>query len=112
MPEQDERYAPRVRKAWAELLSQLAVVVRAFGELLRTEAEGSPSQQAAQLTVALDRLQQARTRWDEVLLADPREHLALWELNAALVALVDRMLLEFDTAKHMRLREERLSRVS
>src|SRR3954470_2141202 len=42
MPEQDERYAPRVRKAWAELLSQLAVVVRAFGELLRTEAEGLP----------------------------------------------------------------------
>jgi hypothetical protein len=107
MPEPDERYAPRARKAWAELLSQLAVVVRAFGELLRTEAEGFPSQQAAQLTVALDRLQRARTRWDEVLLADPREHLALWELNAALVALVDRMLLEFDTAEHMRLWEDR-----
>ena len=85
----------------------MAVAVRAFGELLRTEAEGFPSQQAAQLTVALDRLQRARTRWDEVLLADPREHLALWELNAALVALVDRMLLEFDTAEHMRLWEDR-----
>jgi hypothetical protein len=107
MPEPDERYAPRAREAWAELLSQLAIAVRAFGELLRTEAEGSPSQQAAQLTVALDRLQRARTRWDEVLLADPREHLALWELNAALVALVDRMLLEFDTAEHMRLWEDR-----
>ena len=106
MPEPDERYAPHARKAWAELLSQLAVVVRAFGELLRTEAEASPSQQASEMTVAQDRLQRARTQWDEVLLADPREHLALWELNAAVVALVDRMLLEFDTAEHMRLWED------
>jgi hypothetical protein len=29
----------------------------------------------------LDRLQRARTQWDEVLLAGPREHLALWEIS-------------------------------
>jgi hypothetical protein len=48
-----------------------------------------------------------RTHWDEVLLADPREHLLLWEINAAVVALLDRMLLEFDTAEHVRLWEDR-----
>jgi hypothetical protein len=39
--------------------------------------------------------------------AEAHEHLALWELNAALVALVDRMLLAFDTAEHVRLWEDR-----
>jgi hypothetical protein len=91
----------------AELLAELAVVVRAFGQLLRVEVEGAASAEAARLTAALDRLQRARTRWDEVLLADPREHLDLWEFNAAVVALVDRMLLAFDTAEHVRLWEDR-----
>ena len=61
----------------------------------------------AELTAALDRLRAARERWNEVLLADPREHLALWELNGALVALVDRMLVEFDATEHARLWEDR-----
>ena len=39
--------------------------------------------------------------------AEAHEHLALRELNAALVALVDRMLLAFDTAEHVRLWEDR-----
>jgi hypothetical protein len=91
----------------AEQLAELAVLVRAFGQLLRVEVEGAPSSEAARLNAALDRLQRSRTRWDEVLLADPREHLALWELNAAVVALVDRMLLAFDTAEHVRLWEDR-----
>jgi hypothetical protein len=33
----------------------------------------------------------------------PRDYLAVWELNADVVALVDRMLLAFDTAEHVRL---------
>jgi hypothetical protein len=107
MPEPDERYARQARSAWAQLLAELAAVVRAFGQLLRVEVEGAASAEAARLTAALDRLQRARTRWDEVLLADPREHLDLWEFNAAVVALVDRMLLAFDTAEHVRLWEDR-----
>src|SRR3954447_18854240 len=107
MPEPDERYSRQARSAWAELLAELAVVVRAFGQLLRVEVEGAPSSEAARLNAALDRLQRSRTRWDEVLLVDPHEHLALWELNAAVVALVDRMLLAFDTAEHVRLWQDR-----
>ena len=42
----------------------------------------------------------------EALLADPREHPDLWELDGALVALVDRMLLELDTAAHAKLWED------
>jgi fusaric acid resistance family protein len=71
MPEPDERYIRQARGAWAELLAALAVVVRAFGQLLQVEAEGAPSSEAALLNTALDRLQRTRTRWDEILLADP-----------------------------------------
>ena len=46
------------------------------------------------------------------LLADPREHPDLWELDGALVALVDRMLLELDTAAHARLWEDHRRDVS
>jgi hypothetical protein len=107
MPEADARYATCARTAWAELVSELAEVVRAFGQLVRAEVRGAATEEAALLSGSLDRLQRARTQWDDVLLADPREHLALWELNGALTALVDRMLLEFDTAEHVRLWEDR-----
>jgi len=107
MPEQDERYEPQARQAWAQLLDELANAVRAFGALLQAEVDRAATSEAAELTAALDRLRRGRERWNDILLTDPREHLALWELNAALVALVDRMLLEFDTAEHMRLWEDR-----
>jgi hypothetical protein len=107
MPEEDARYAAQTRTAWAQLLAELAGVVRAFGQLVRAEVRGAATGEVALLSGALDRLQRARAQWDDVLLADPREHLTLWELNGALIALVDRMLLEFDTAEHVRVWEDR-----
>jgi hypothetical protein len=107
MPEQDQRYAPLARQAWSELLGELATAVRAFGALLRAEVDHAATSEADELTAALGRLRPARERWNDVLLADPREHLALWELNGALVALVDRMLVEFDATEHARLWEDR-----
>ena len=38
-----------------------------------------------------------------VLLVDPREHPDLWEVDGALITLVDRMLLELDVAAHAEL---------
>jgi hypothetical protein len=106
-PERDERYVPRARRAWAELLTELAAVVRSFGALLRAEVEGAATGEVAELGAESDRLRESRERWNEVLLADPREHPELWELNGALVALVDRMLIEFDPAEHTRLWRDR-----
>jgi hypothetical protein len=100
MAEPDQVYATRVRAAWAELLRDLAVVVRAFGALLRAEVAGTAAAEEAALADALDRLRLDRVRHAEVLLANPREHPDLWELDGALVALVDRMLLELDAAAH------------
>jgi type II secretory pathway pseudopilin PulG len=106
MVEPDAGYAARARKAWTELLSDLAVAVRAFGALLRAEVESSAEAEQAALHDALDRLRLDRVRHAEALLADPREHPDLWELDGALVTLVDLMLLELDTALHVGLWEE------
>ena len=106
MIEPDAAYAARARTAWAALLADLAVVVRAFGALLRAEVEGGATAEEEALSDALDRLRLDRINHAEALLADPREHPDLWELDGALVALVDRMLLELDTAAHAKLWEE------
>lgn len=97
----------RARAAWAELLADLAVVVRAFGALLRAETTDAATAEEAPLADALDRLRLDRLRYAEVVLADPREHPDLWELNGALVALIDRTLLELDADAHARLWEDR-----
>jgi hypothetical protein len=107
MVEPDGAYAAQARGAWAELLRDLAVVVRAFGALLRAEVEGSSTAEEAALTDALDRLRLDRVRHSEILLANPHEHPDLWELDGALAGLIDRMLLELDTAEHARLWENR-----
>jgi Aromatic acid exporter family member 1 len=106
MVEPDAAYAVRARVAWTELLGDLAVAVRAFGALLRAEVESSAEAEQTALADALDRLRLHRVRHADALLADPREHPDLWELDGALVTLVDRMLLELDTAAHVGLWEE------
>jgi hypothetical protein len=105
--EPDAAHAARARRAWAELLGDLAVVIRSFGVLLRAEVEGSATAQEAAVADALDRLRLDRVRHADALLADPREHPDLWEVDIALVGLVDRMLVELDTAAHAQLWQDR-----
>jgi hypothetical protein len=107
MVEPDAAYVERARRAWAELLSDLARVVRAFGAMLRAEVEGNATAEETALADALDRLRLDRVRHADVLLADPREHPDLWELDGAVATLVDRMLVELDTAEHARRWENR-----
>jgi hypothetical protein len=99
--------AVAARTACAELMVDLAAVVRAFGALLRAEVEGVATAEQAALTAALDRLRVDRERHAEVLYADPRENPDLWELTGSLLVLIDRMLLELDTEAHARLWEDR-----
>jgi len=103
MPESDTPHANRARTAWAELLADFAAVVRTFGALLRAETAGAATAEEAALADALDRLRLDRVRHAEVLLVDPREHPDLWEVDGALITLVDRMLLELDVAAHAQL---------
>jgi hypothetical protein len=95
------------RTACAELMGDVAAVVRAFGAVLRAEVEDAATAEQADLTKTLDRLRAERERYAEVLYADPREHPDLWELTGSLLVLIDRMLLELDTTAHARLWEDR-----
>jgi Aromatic acid exporter family member 1 len=107
MREPDHAFAERARRAWAELLGDLAVVIRVYGAFLRAEVEGASSAQEAAVVDALDRMRLNRVRYADALLADPREHPDLWEVDSAVAGLVDRMLLELDTTAHAQLWQER-----
>ena len=107
MREPDTAHAARARRAWAELLGDLATVIRAFGALLRAEVEGHATAEETAVADALDRLRLDRVRHADALLADPRDHPDLWAVDTAVAGLVDRMLLELDTAEHARLWQDR-----
>ena len=107
MLEPDHAFADRTRRAWGELLTDLAVAVRAFGVLMRAEVSGDASAQEAAVTDALDRLRLDRVRHADALLADPRQHPDLWEVGSAVASLVDRMLVELDNTAHARPWEDR-----
>ena len=104
-PGSDTKYVVRARAAWVELFEDLAVVMRAFGALLRAETVGAVTAEEGALADALDRLRLDRLRHADVLAADPREHPDVWELNGALVALVDGVLLDLDADADTRHRE-------
>jgi uncharacterized membrane protein YccC len=92
----DVDHADTVRRTTAGLLARMATVVRAFGRVLTTDP-GQPRQAAAdELSATLTALDGERARVADLLLRDPRNAGGLWELNAALVTAVDRMLDELD----------------
>ncbi|WP_433557658.1 FUSC family protein [Pseudonocardia xinjiangensis] len=98
----------KTRSLHAELLHELAAVVRAFGRLLTAESTGpGPQQEEADLAAALQRLHAGRSRAADLLLSDPQDSPAIGEVNTALVLAVDRMMAELDVVEHARLREER-----
>ncbi len=105
-PAPDPAYAEEVRLATAALLSELAAVVRTFGDLIRDEIEEPEAPDEAELTAALNALRQHRDQIEALLLDDPRGRTRLWELNSALVTVTDRMLAELDVGEHARLRTE------
>jgi hypothetical protein len=107
MREPDHAFAERARRAWRDLLGDLAVVIRAYGAFLRAEVEGGTNAHEAAVTDALDRMRLDRVRHADALLADPREHPDLWEVDSAVAGLVDRMLLELDTTAHAQLWQDR-----
>jgi uncharacterized membrane protein YccC len=104
--EPDPAYAEEVRLAAAALLSELAAVVRTFGDLLREEIEEPAEPDETALAEALTALRHRRAELEPLLLDDPRSRTGLWELNAGLITVTDRMLQELDVTEHARLRAE------
>jgi len=104
--ESDPAYVEEVRLAAAALLSEIAAVVRTFGDLLRDETEEPGEPDETELAAALAALRRRREEVEPLLLDDPRSRAGLWELNAGLITVTDRMLQELDVTEHARLRAE------
>lgn len=105
-PRAESELAEELRLAFSVLLQDLATAVRSFGRLVRAEARAMPGEEEAELAEALDALREARARATELLLVDPRDDVALWELNSAMLSTVERLLRELDVEQHVRLREQ------
>jgi uncharacterized membrane protein YccC len=102
----DPAYAEEVRLASAALLSELAAVVRTFGDLLRDEIEEPDEPDEAELVAALAALRHRRAEVEPLLLDDPRSRAGLWDLNSVLITATDRVLQELDVTEHARLRAQ------
>jgi hypothetical protein len=96
-----------LRAAFAVLMSDLANAIRSFGTLVRAEVDQADQPHAAELAAALDAVREARVRLTELLLVDPHEAPALWQLHGSLLAGVERVLAELDIAERGRRREQR-----
>lgn len=105
-PPTDPAYVEEVRLAAAALLSELAAVVRTFGDLIRDEIEEPAAPDEAELTAALGALRARRSVTEPLLLDDPRSRAGMRAFNSALVATTDRVLTELDVVEHARLRGE------
>ena len=102
----DPDYAEEVRLTAAGLLSEMAAVVRTFGDLIRDEIEEPGAPDETELTAALTALREHRGRVEALLLDDPRRRAGLWEFNSTLLTVTDRMLAELDVVEHARLRTD------
>jgi Aromatic acid exporter family member 1 len=100
---QGQQFHEDLRGAFAVLLHDLAAGVRAFGRLVRAEANPrNPSPDVTELREALDGLHEARARVIDLLLVDPRDNPALAELTLALLATVERLLQELALDQRIR----------
>ena len=96
-----------LRLAFAAVLGDLARAIRAYGALVRAEVDAVQEQPTTELAEALESVGEARARLTELLLVDPREAPALWQLHGSLLAGVERVLAELDVEERARRRERR-----
>jgi len=90
------------------LLHELADAVRAFGLLVRAEAQPAPAfPEPGASRQGLDGLNEARARLTELLLIDRREDATFAELNFGLLTTVERLLRELNLDERIRHLEQR-----
>lgn len=111
-----EGYGEELRHAFAVLLLDVATTVRAFGAVVRAEAEsaagrtdervtGHPVPEAP-LSQALEALRESRARLTELLLIDAGSDPGLWQVRGSLLAAVERVLVELDVEQRAHRRRE------
>jgi hypothetical protein len=87
--------APALAAAVRELLEELAVAVRTFGEHVAASVPGPEANQAPLLR-ALARARAGRDRLAKAMTAGPRADPEVWPVHGHLLANVDRLLSELD----------------
>ena len=106
MIEPDAAYAARARTAWADCSPTSPSWSARSGHCCGPRSRAGRRPRRRPCPTRWTGSGSTASRHAEYLLANPREHPDLWELDGALVALVDRMLLELDTAAHAKLWED------
>jgi hypothetical protein len=111
----DRRQSPQdseLRRTFADLITHLATCITTYGTVVRLGAQTDSTE--AELQAALDRLRAAldelhggRARLADLLLVDPREAIAKWQLNGSLLSGLDRVLEELDPDEFSTGRERR-----
>lgn len=102
--EEEDDYTPELLAAFAVLLADLAQGIRAYGALVRADAE-HPDPGTDTLAEALDALRETRAVLTELLLIDVGEDAHQWMLRGSLLASVDRVLRELDLEERARQRQ-------
>jgi len=99
-------YDEEARQAFAVVLSDIADCLRAFGQLVRAEAEGNQEEAERALATSLEILRETRAILAELLISRPSTDPGLWLLRGSILAAVEQVLLELDLERRARQREE------
>jgi uncharacterized membrane protein YccC len=90
------------------VLRDIATAFRAFGLLVRVEAEpGQAAPAYEEISDGIEALREARARLTDLLTIDRRDEVAFAELNFALLTTVERLLRELDLEGRLRRLEQR-----
>jgi len=114
MPDEEQRpdrpgspaYDEEARQAFAVVLHDIADCLRAFGQLVRAEAEENQEEAERALATSLEILRETRAILTELLISRPGSDAGLWLLRGSILAAVDQVLIELDLERRARQREE------
>lgn len=103
--DQTLEYSPELFGAIGLLLEDLAKGIRAYGALVRADAEKGGEASDSALSEALDALHETRAVLTELLIVDAGKNEDHWMLSGTLLASVSRILRELDLEERARQRE-------
>lgn len=99
---QEHAYTPLARQALAEALDEAAAAVRSVGSHAGSVGPLSPgaADPIREIDARLTALQEGRARLSELLLVDPVSDPAAWQQHGALLAGLDRLRVEIESARN------------
>lgn len=104
--EEGAEYSPELFGALGVLLEDLARGIRAYGALVRADADAGGAASDAALAAALDALHETRAVLTELLIVDAGKSRDSWMLSGTLLSSVSRVLRELDLDERARQRHQ------